>query len=237
MADTFAYAGGELDLFARAVNWKRYLRAQVTPHLKGAVLEVGAGIGASMRSLCHGRLTTWTCLEPDPRLAERIRRGLCENPPPVPTVVRIATVAGLERRAAYDTVLYIDVLEHIADDRAELEAACRLLRSGGRLVVVAPAHQWLFSLFDTAVGHWRRYSRARLCAVVPGRMTLLQCRYLDSVGMLASGTNRIWLRQTLPGRRQIRFWDRCLVPLSRPLDRLGRYRFGKSVMGVWRPAA
>src|ERR1051326_7560289 len=73
---SYRYPGEELDVFAHAVNWKRYVRAIVRPYLVGDVLEVGAGIGSTTRVLMDGRQRSWTCLEPDPELAARLRAGL-----------------------------------------------------------------------------------------------------------------------------------------------------------------
>ena len=67
------------------------------------------------------------------------------------------TIESITDAAPFDTILYVDVLEHIADDAAELARARRLLTPEGNLVVLAPAHQSLFSPFDAAVGHYRRY--------------------------------------------------------------------------------
>lgn len=50
----------------------------------------------------------------------------------------------------FDTLLYIDVLEHIPDDGAELARAAERLRPGGRVIVLSPVHQWLYSEFDNS---------------------------------------------------------------------------------------
>lgn len=128
----------------------------------------------------------------------------------------------------------MDVLEHILEDRQELTAARRHLRSGGYLIIVGPAHQWLFSEFDEAIGHHRRYTRRSLSEAIPIGMIPVMLRYLDSVGVGLSAANRIAIRESNPSARQIRFWDRFVVPLSRRIDPLLRWRVGKSVVGVWR---
>ena len=125
-------------------------------------------------------------------------------------------------------------LEHIEDDRAELAVAQRHLRPGGHLVVIAPAHQWLFSEFDTAVGHFRRYSRGSLQAVVPKDMGRVMLRYMDALGIALSAANRLLLRSSAPTPAQIRTWDGLVVPVSRLVDPLFFWRVGKSVTGVWR---
>ena len=58
--------------------------------------------------------------------------------------------------------------------------------------------------------------------------------YLDSVGMLASGANRLLLSQAMPTERQILTWDRLMIPVSRVLDPLLGYTVGKSILGVWK---
>ncbi len=226
--------GRELELFALARNWKRYFRRCLARWIRGDVLEVGCGIGATTRVLCAAGLRSWVCLEPDGRLLEEFRRTLGVEPLPLDPQLVEGTVEQLALKESFDTILYIDVLEHIADDHAELAQAAARLRAGGRLVVLSPAHQSLFTPFDRAVGHFRRYNRASLRKLTPAQTTVECMFYLDSAGMLASLANRWLLRAAEPSQGQILFWDRCLVPLSRWLDPFCAYRLGKSVVGVWR---
>jgi SAM-dependent methyltransferase len=234
---SYTYEGSELDLFQHAVNWKHYYARRLQPHIKGDVLEVGAGIGATSRFLCHETVRSWTCLEPDPALAARLTAALSNEPLPVPAAVRIGTLADLPPELRFDTILYIDVLEHIEDDRQELRQSAARLRPDGRIIVLAPAHGWLFSPFDSAIGHHRRYSAAMLARVTPPPLHLAAAFYLDSVGMLASLANRLLLRESSPTVAQIRFWDSTLVRLSRVLDPCGGYRVGKTVIGIFAAAA
>jgi hypothetical protein len=130
--------------------------------------------------------------------------------------------------------LYLDVLEHIQDDSEELQRSASLVREGGTIIVLAPAYNWLFSPFDEAVGHCRRYNAATLVGVTPASLTPDKVFYLDSVGLLASLANKVFLNQTIPSENQILFWDRRLVPLSRMIDRALCFRAGRSVVAIWR---
>ena len=206
----------------------------IRPHLCGRVLEVGAGIGGTTEHLCDGTQASWLCLEASRSLASRLRERVEARELPAICDVRAGELASLPGDPAFDVIIYADVLEHIADDAAEVRGAAQRLVPGGRLIVLAPAHDWLYSPFDRAIGHWRRYNRAGLCRLTPGTLRLVELRYLDSVGMLASGANRWLMRQQSPTRRQIRTWDRWMVPISRCLDPLLGYRLGKSIIGVWR---
>lgn len=229
MTESHSYIGSELELFAHAQQWKAYYKSLIAPFFGKRILEVGAGLGATTAALCDGTQDEWTCLEPDPellaQLGSRPLPGCCR-----PQAGFVATLAPDSR---FDSILYIDVLEHIADDRAELERASRHLAPGGKLIVLSPAYQFLFSPFDESIGHYRRYTRATLSNLTPPGCRLALLRYLDSVGLFTSLANRLFLRQSLPTHAQILFWDRRLVPLSRLFDRLVGYRFGRSVVAVW----
>jgi hypothetical protein len=151
--------------------------------------------------------------------------------------VKIGSVSDLEPEETFDTIIYIDVLEHIANDREELESSLSHLRSGGYLVVLSPAHQWLYTPFDEAIGHHRRYNKNSLLAVVPEGLEQVELKYLDSVGALASVGNKLVLKRDIPSAGQLAVWDKLMIPLSRVFDPLLGYRAGKSILGVWRKTA
>jgi 2-polyprenyl-3-methyl-5-hydroxy-6-metoxy-1,4-benzoquinol methylase len=228
----FAYAGSELEIFEHAVRWKRYFARLMAPYIRGHVLEAGAGIGANLRVFSQLEFQRWTCLEPDRNLLERLAASL-------PDRSRYEACAGtLEdlpgRR--FDAILYIDVLEHIEDDRAELRRAAAHLNPGGCAIVLAPAHPWLFTPFDAAIGHFRRYTKSSLAEAAPLHWRTEKLRYLDTVGLAASAANRWLLKSAMPTHTQIQTWDRLMIPVSRVLDPLLGYRAGKSVLGIWRAA-
>jgi hypothetical protein len=228
------YIGQELDLFEQAINWKKYWSSEIRSHVKGDVLEVGAGLGANTEFLkCRG-VSSWMCLEPDPELAGRMRDRFSRQPNLADCRVEIGTTETLGFYHQFQTIIYIDVLEHIEEDHQELRRASGLLRSGGRLIVLAPAHQWLFTPFDCAIGHIRRYNRSNLSSCAPSDCEIQRLVYLDSVGMLASIGNRLFLRRDVPDPKQILVWDRILVPISRLLDHLTLHRIGKSILGIWK---
>ncbi|GJM26088.1 MAG: hypothetical protein DHS20C16_25030 [Phycisphaerae bacterium] len=228
------YVGRELELFAQASHWKSYIRHQVVPFLGEHVLEVGAGLGGTTRFLCDGSQNRWTCLEPDASLAAKLQDSIKSGDIPPCCESAVGTLASVETDWAVDTVLYIDVLEHIENDAAELASAVAALRPGGHVVVLSPAHQWLFTPFDEAIGHFRRYSKRTLAALTPSGATLVKLTYLDSVGLLASLANRLLLRSAEPTHQQIQLWDKAMVRTSRILDPMLGRRIGKSVLGVWR---
>jgi SAM-dependent methyltransferase len=228
------YIGRELPLFSLATTWKRYIKVALRGFLSGDVLEVGAGIGGTTIALHDGTAQWWVCLEPDPENAKELQSALIQSSHQSRTSVIAGTLCAVAQRPFFNCILYIDVLEHIEEDRIAIEAAARLVKNGGYIVILSPAHQWLFSEFDTTIGHLRRYSKRTLRSLTPSGWTECKMVYLDSVGFLLSLANLLVLKQAIPSTRQIHVWDRACVPLSRVFDRLSFGSFGKSVLAVWR---
>ncbi len=227
------YQGKELDLFEQAVRWKRYFGAKIAPHLRGSVLEVGAGQGGTTVALAPLVSTSWTCLEPDEQLLACIEKKINTGILPGHCTLVQGTINSMSASDQFGSILYIDVLEHIGDDRAELSNAASHLEKGGRIVVLSPAFNLLFSPFDKAVGHHRRYTKKSLEAAIPSNFTCITTCYLDSVGAALSLSNRILLRQRTPSTQQIHFWDNIVVPCSMIIDRVLGHSFGRSILGIW----
>jgi len=229
---SYQYEGDELAIFAHAQNWKQYCLSHLAPFIQGDVLEVGAGIGSNtskLRGLSTGR---WVCLEPDERLISELP-GRVKTPLSAPIEMVCGTVQSLSTDDLFDTALYVDVLEHIRDDLAEIAAVAEHIRPHGHIVVLAPAHQRLYSPFDRSIGHHRRYNRASLLRCTPPNARPILVAYLDSTGYLLSLINRMVLHQSSPTLKQIVFWDNYIIPISRVVDPLLGFRLGKSILGVW----
>jgi SAM-dependent methyltransferase len=237
MATERNYEGAELALFGKAVHWKAYWGRKILPFVKGRVLEVGAGLGGNAAGLSGRAGQTWTLLEPDRTMCEEIRAKVNDGRLPGDVAVVCGVLRDLPAEPTFDTILYIDVLEHIEDDRGELVEAMRRLRPDGHLIVLSPAYQFLFSPFDAAIGHHRRYDRRGLLAVAPREVRPLEAFYLDSVGLLLSLANRLVARQSMPTPATIRLWDTVIVRLSRLIDPILAFNAGRSVIAVWSKAA
>lgn len=229
------YLGEELALFEKAYNWKNYWADLVSKYIVGDVVEIGAGMGSTTKYLYerHNPHATWVCIEPDPILVEKLNGVVAEEQWPNCQVIE-GTLSSVTLPQQFDTALYIDVLEHIEDDAAEVKRALSVLKPGGYLIALSPAHQWLFSPFDSRIGHFRRYSKESLNRVVPEHLERIALQYVDSAGLFASLANKMLLKRSMPNAKQLQFWNSCLVPISRVSDGVLSYSVGKSVLGVWR---
>ena len=237
-ASSFQYMGSELEIFAHATHWKSYVQSKLRPYLVGDVLEVGAGIGGTTQALNNGTQSRWVCLEPDAEFAKKIASLAQIRPHLRPHLRNCEILVGMlpdvEAREKFDVILYIDVLEHIEKDAAELVLAAQHLKANGVIVVLAPAFPWLYTKFDAAIGHFRRYTRKSLRAVAPPGLREEKCIYLDACGVLASAGNMLFLQAAKASEGQMRFWDSFLVPISRFMDKILAFSLGRSVLAIWR---
>ena len=226
------YSGDELDVFSLAENWKSYWSDEIKPYIGSNILEIGAGIGATGKALNYKNYERWLAVEPDGKLCEIIDRKLKNGELPSCLEIRNGTSDDLTSTELFDTALYIDVLEHIEDDRAELLKIQPYLVKGGKVIIVAPAHQMLYTEFDRKIGHFRRYNKKMLLSAIPDGYIVREMKYLDSVGMLASLANKLFIKSDTPTESQIQMWDKLMVKTSLVLDKLIGYKFGKTLVCV-----
>jgi SAM-dependent methyltransferase len=231
MTDLFIYPGKELELFQHATRWKNYFSRQIRPYIKGRVLEAGAGIGANTLLLNDNSSPLWLLVEPDAGMSDVLNEKISKEELPGNSRLLKGTIDNVVEK--FDTIIYIDVLEHIEADKAEIKKAAALLNKGGHIIVLSPAFQSMYSPFDKAIGHYRRYSKKMLRQLTPFGLNIVSNKFYDTVGFFASVINKILLRQQYPTQQQVLFWDRWMVPVSKLTDKLFLHSFGKSIICVW----
>jgi hypothetical protein len=122
------------------------------------------------------------------------------------------------------------VLEHIENDKLELQNAGSKLNINGSIFVLVPAHSFLFTEFDRRVGHFRRYTKKSISKIIPSDYRVVSAKYLDSIGFFLGIFLKIFPVDILPTEKNIHFYDNHLVPISQLLDKLLFYRVGKSLL-------
>ncbi|HSF30536.1 MAG TPA: glycosyltransferase [Candidatus Tectomicrobia bacterium] len=219
-----------MDHLTRYCGW---LWRTIEPEVGQCVLELGSGTGGLTRYLASRPLLVASDIEPVylRKLRERFHcwEGIqvCEldldqeDWPELP-------------KAPFDTVVASNVLEHIKDDLHVLRNAYRLLQPGGQVVLIVPAGLYLFGAIDTAIGHYRRYSRAELCEkLAEAGFTVVRCDYMNVLGVPGWYLNSHVLGRRRVPMLQSRLFD-LLVPLQERLEALFRAPLGLSLVGVGR---
>lgn len=216
---------------AQADNYNTWLLDRSRPYLGRRVLDVGAGLGTFTKLAADGREVV--ALEPEAAFATDLRKRFAGRPN---VQVVEAEADELEESEPFDSVICFNVLEHIPDHEGALRQFHSRLAPGGHLLLLVPAHPFLFGAIDRTVHHERRYRREPLRKLLEQTGFAVQtARYvnpLGALGWLVSG--RVLGRGQIP-TGPLRLYD-SLVPLLRALDRLA-LPFGLSVWAVARRVA
>jgi glycosyltransferase involved in cell wall biosynthesis len=233
-AAEFSFADAELaaslDSLDDADNYANWIVELMSPYLGGQICEVGAGHGTfTGRLASFGKLVA---CDPSPRCIERLRAQYGGD-------AGIEIVEGEFSEAAadrtFDSIVAINVLEHIADDDAELSTFRRHLSPGGHVIVFAPALARLYSDFDRRIGHHRRYRRGSLAAAVyRSGLEVVETRYVNAVGVAAWWLFAKKLRRVPTRTWSVRLYDRKIVPWLRRFERGRNLPAGQSVLCVAR---
>jgi hypothetical protein len=225
----FEYSGEELEVMSLAHNYRRYWMSKLPSlPIDSHVLEVGAGIGSNVVQLLE-MFNKVSLIEPD-KGQEAILRDKFKNQVKTGKLDIYSGYHEMLSSDKFDLILYIDVLEHIESDLIELQLASSKLQSDGRLFLVVPAFQALFSNYDRKLSHHRRYSKKSLRCVTPSNLEIESLFFLDSVGLLGVALNRI-LHNTNLSQVVVRVWDVILIPVSKVLDHfIFKHSFGKSIV-------
>lgn len=153
-----------------------------TPGAPARVLDLGCGSGALTAELLRAGLDV-TSQDVSARMVELCRAHL-EALGLSGERVRVGGAADIPERHAFDAIIALDVIEHIEDDREALEQIRAALAPSGRLILTVPALSALYGPRDVEVGHYRRYDRAALLAVLDrAGFEVDACRFWNLLGV------------------------------------------------------
>lgn len=218
---------GVLDsLGANAPNYTDWIAGLCQPYLGKRVLEVGAGHGDLTARLADAGADV-VATDVSKRCLEALEaRFACSQQ----VEVRHLDLFDNDDPGAYDSAVLVNVLEHLPEDGPALEELRRLVRPGGHVLLYVPAFERLYSPFDRAVGHYRRYDRLRLASVVQkAGLHVIEARYVNQVGALAWWLLATKLGQVPTGAGKVRLYDRAVVPRLRKVEARYRTHFGQSL--------
>lgn len=225
-----------LDVISEADNFNRWMYQTIKPYCSGNILEIGSGIGnISQFFLADNLEISLSDLSTDYfRILESKFAGF-------PNLKGLFTFDFAEKEleqkyphliGMFDTVFALNVLEHVPDHDQSIRNCYKLLKPGGKLVILVPAFQSLFNQFDVALEHQRRYTPKTLKKVmsVPG-FNIIHCQYFNSIGILGwFVSGKLMSKNAIPGG-QMRLYDQ-LVPVWKVVDWFFKPLLGLSVICV-----
>ena len=225
----FDYSGTELAALSAAVNYYEWILSRFERYLGNSIAEVGAGIGNFSKLLLRTSPQQLFAFEPStnlyPQLAEGVGRDQCIVPINDYFAPRYVP-------EGVDSIIYINVLEHIEHDLNELKKAYEALRPGGHLIVFSPALSWLYSDFDKQVGHHRRYTKRGIADLAKeAGYRVVVAEYFDIAGIVPWYLSFVLLKGQ-PSVQNVALYDRLIVPPMRLAEGVLRPPLGKNVLLV-----
>lgn len=227
------YFGKDLEAMSCADNYRRWILAEFLPYLRGSVAEVGAGVGSFSKLILEADVSRLTAFEPAGNMYTVLHESLqCDKRAQAVN----AFFAHQPIRQCFDSIVYINVLEHIKDDGFELSTVHATIAPQGHLLLFVPALPWLYSDFDRQIGHFRRYTKHSLTNLVEqAGFSVVKARYFDLAGIFPWYIHFTLLKNSM-SKGCVALYDRLVVPGSRLAEKNLVPPLGKNLLVVARKA-
>jgi len=231
MSEKSQYEGRDLEAMSSAPQYHAWILRELAPYLGKKIAEIGAGSGTFSSLLAELQGNELLAVEPSQEMYPLLVERLSAHAHARCTQAFFADISE-QYRGYFDSIVYINVLEHIKDDEDELRHAYKALKNGGTLCVFVPALGWLFGEHDRSVGHQRRYDKLPMHDLLEKTgFEVVMIRYFDIVGVLP------WLiSMRLMNRRlssgNAAFYDTAIVPLMSKLEAFVHPPIGKNLIAI-----
>src|SRR5215472_9780265 len=205
-SEPFVYSGTELEAMAQARNYRQWILRYFAPYLGKNIVEIGAGSGTFSQLLLDRKNTMQLVpFEAAANLLPLLRRRFTD-----PRVqLHCGTFDPRVLAQSPDSVVLVNVLEHVRDDDLLLSQIHASLRTGGSLLLFVPAFQWNYGSLDQAFEHYRRYTGIELeKKIQDAGFRLERRRYINFMGIASWFLAGKVLRQKTIKASQVRWYDR-----------------------------
>ena len=227
---SYKYPEKITETFDKANFHIKYCLSFVKKHINGEVLEVGAGCGSFTRHYLDNKVSKLLLTETDKKNILNLSKKFKDN-----QKIKVQNKHIYEIKKNFDTIIYFHVLEHIKDHRNELKEAMKRLNKNGKLIILVPAHQKMYSNLDKVVGHYRRYEKKFFFSEIFKRLSKIEFKYLDSSGYFLYFLNKLFFKnEDCPSKLKIFIWDKLFTPFSIILDFIFRYKVGKCILTIYK---
>jgi 2-polyprenyl-3-methyl-5-hydroxy-6-metoxy-1,4-benzoquinol methylase len=225
-----------LEALSKADALNQWLYDKIKGFANGQILEIGSGIGNISAHLLKNQPTvTLTDLRPEYcRLLETKfaghphLQGIYE----MDLVLPDFSVKNSALLGKFDTVIALNVVEHIELDRLAIHNASQLLRKNGRVVILVPAGPWLYNSLDRELGHFKRYTKSGLNNLLESEGFRVQdSLYFNAAAIAGWWISGHMLREKIITSTKLNLYNR-LVPLFRIADWFITPFTGVSVISV-----
>jgi SAM-dependent methyltransferase len=240
----FHYSGHEnLEIVSQNSRFNNWIYKEIFPGLKGDILEVGSGIGTFsqkiLRDVQHSHITlTDISLPYVKKLEERFSKSsdgnnnINNNNNISICKLDLNCKADYEKIGyeKFDSIIAINVLEHVEDDIFALQQLYKMLKSEGILIILVPCHKFLYNVIDTNVGHFRRYTKKDLeLKIRKTRFSIERMFYFNMLGIIGWYINGNIAKNPKINSSASKLFDR-IVPLLKYMEAMTGKKIGLSII-------
>lgn len=234
MTENVVYVGKDLEAMSFAVNYHEWILDEFRPFLGKKIVEVGAGTGSFSELILRENPETLTLVEPS-EMFKALEQNLVQLETETRLYFHQAIFADvrkeIEAQDKPDSIIYVNVLEHVEDDLAELKMIFETLEKNGRCFIFVPALMALYGEFDRKIGHYRRYSKTEIedkCR--SAGFKILKSKYFDFAGIFPWWIKYKLLRSDSLGSGAVSLYDKLVVPLTANLESHLNVPVGKNIL-------
>lgn len=222
------YQGWELPYFNNAKNFRKYQFSLIREYIFGSVAEVGPGHGVNLLHY-YKHASKIDLFEPSNNLYKILKRKFKKYN--INIFNKYFHFSDKKNKRKYNTIIYLDVLEHITNDISEIIKAYNALKKNGYLIISVPAFQHLFSKFDLDLGHIKRYRKKDFEIITKKiKAEIVLIKYYDSIGYFLSLASKLLSKEYKKNfKLKIMIWDKMII-ISKLLDLLTLNLLGKSLL-------
>jgi len=238
MNDPTVYPGKDLEAMSFSVNYHTWILEEFRPFIGNNVVEVGAGTGSFSEMLLSAGPKTLSLIEPS-EMFENLERNIARSNPAADVdfynSIFLDVADRLIAKGKPDTIVYVNVLEHIEDDIKELHGIYDCLAKGGHALIFVPALMALYGKFDRRIGHFRRYSKQELeekCR--SAGFSIVKSKYFDFAGIIPWFVKYRLLGSDILGSGAVTVYDKMVVPLMKRFEGVVKVPLGKNILIVVR---
>jgi SAM-dependent methyltransferase len=229
-ANQQVHLGKTLEILSYVENYNKWIYNVLSEYIGWNVLEVGCGVGNITQFLINRHQVT--AIDLDESFCQKTRDQYGSQTEDVLMMNILGPRFEELKCAPFDTVLCINLLEHIRDHSLALENMFKLIRRGGNLVLFIPAMRWLYGSLDRQFRHYRRYERAALTRLLmENGASRVYSRYLNILGAFGWFVyGRIFKVKQIPSK-EVGIFDK-IVPFATKIEKKFRLPFGQSLLVV-----
>lgn len=225
------YVGKDLEAMSFAVNYHKWIVDEFRPFLGKKLVEVGAGTGSFSELLLRENPEEISLIEPS-EMFLYLQQNLAQIKTDTKINLYRAIFADVRTKIENpDSIIYVNVLEHIEDDRSELAMMHETLKKGGRCFIFVPALMSLYGEFDRKIGHFRRYKKKELeekC--VSAGFKILKSKYFDFTGIAPWWIKYKLLKSDSLESGAVTLYDKIAVPVISRFEKIFSAPVGKNIL-------